>query len=126
MFFKKNEHYFSITDVCKALNMSNVTDTLRAIDKDYIDSIDVIDSMKRVQSIYIISEPGLYQIIFRSRKKESLLFKNGYLKKFYHQLEKTGKYSIPDELKKYQLKKEKEFQNNGKIMELINNIITYN
>lgn len=100
VFIKNNELFFSLTDVCSVLKLTNVTDTRRSLEKDYIDTVDVIDSMKRVQSIYIIKEAGLYQIIFRSRKKEAKSFKKWVFEEVLPSIRKTGKYSIPENIKR--------------------------
>lgn len=99
-FIKNKELYFSMTDICKALNLTNVSDTLKVIEIDYIDKIDVTDSLGRNQNIYIVNEAGLYQIIFRSKKKEAVEFKKWVFEDVLPSIRKTGKYSIPEEIKK--------------------------
>jgi prophage antirepressor-like protein len=98
-FIKNNEPYFSASDVCQCLGLLNVSRALGSVEKDDITSSNVIDSKGRCQSIYFVNEPALYQLIFKSRKKESKAFKKWVTHEVLPSIRKTGKYSIPDNLK---------------------------
>ena len=63
--------WWVLRDVCRVLNIGNVTDTKKRLDPDEVDLTDLIDSMGRVQSTTIINEPGLYAVILRSDKPEA-------------------------------------------------------
>lgn len=54
-------------DVCDALGLSNITEALRGVDEDERCS-KVMNTLGGTQSMTIINEPGLYSLIFRSRK----------------------------------------------------------
>ncbi len=117
LFIINNEPYFSLTDCCNFLEMKNPSHTLKYIKKDYIRSTYVIDSMKRRQEIYIINEYGLYDLLFKSRKKEAEKFKEWIFEEVLPSIRKTGKYSIPDNIKKLSTKNRNvltsEWQNHG-------------
>lgn len=114
VFLKNNEPYFSISDICNILNMSNVTDTLKTLSKDDIDSIDVIDKLNRKQSIYIINEYALYDVIFKSKKPEAKAFKKWVTHEVLPSIRKTGKYSIPENVKQFSTEKRNELTNEWK------------
>lgn len=67
--------WWVLRDVCRVLNIGNITDTKKRLDPDEVDLTDLIDSMGRVQSTTIINEPGLYSVILRSDKPEAKQFK---------------------------------------------------
>ena len=100
LFIIDNEPHFSLTDVCLFLEMTNPSHALNYIKKDYIRTTYVIDSMKRKQEIYIINESGLYELLFKSRKKEAIAFRDWIFEEVLPSIRKTGKYSIPDKLSK--------------------------
>ena len=51
--------WWVLRDVCRVLNIGNVTDTKKRLDPDEVDLTDLTDGMGRVQSTTIINEPGL-------------------------------------------------------------------
>ena len=50
--------------------------------------------------IIIINESGLYELLFKSRKKEAIAFRDWIFEEVLPSIRKTGKYSIPDKLSK--------------------------
>lgn len=61
-------------DVAKALKLRTDTVTTRMED-DYRSIVPIPDSLGRTQDTYILNEPGIYDAIFTSRKKEAKEFK---------------------------------------------------
>lgn len=100
--------WWVLRDVCRVLNIGNVTDTKKRLDPDEVDLTDLIDSMGRVQSTTIINEPGLYAVILRSDKPEAKAFKRWVTHDVLPSIRKTGAYGIPPErlakLDEYQAK----------------------
>lgn len=100
--------WWVLRDVCRVLNIGNVTDTKKRLDPDEVDLTDLIDSMGRVQSTTIINEPGLYAVILRSDKPEAKQFKRWVTHDVLPSIRKTGAYGVPPErlakLDEYQAK----------------------
>jgi len=94
------EPYFSVYDLCKVLDLSNSREQTKRLDKHGVRRTYVIDRLKRQQELVIINEPNLYQLIFKSKKKESQDFKKWVFEEVLPSIRKTGKYSIPEEVKK--------------------------
>ena len=80
--------WFVASDACDGLAISNARDALANIDdddklkltKDEIDTVVSSDGIKcsvdsRVQSLNLVSESGLYDLIMQSRKPEAKAFK---------------------------------------------------
>lgn len=89
--------WWVLRDVCRVLNIGNVTDTKKRLDPDEVDLTDLIDGMGRVQSTTIINEPGLYGVILRSDKPEAKEFKRWVTHDVLPSIRKTGAYGIPPE-----------------------------
>lgn len=103
--------WWVLRDVCRVLNIGNITDTKKRLDPDEVDLTDLIDSMGRVQSTTIINEPGLYSVILRSDKPEAKQFKRWVTHDVLPSIRKTGAYGVPPErlakLDEYQAKLDK-------------------
>ena len=87
-----NEPYFVLADVCKALDIANVTDVKNRLKKDGVVTIEVIDSLGRVQNVNAINESNLYKTIFQSRKEEALQFQDWVTSDVLPAIRKHGGY----------------------------------
>lgn len=65
------EPWFVLKDCMSILDLGNPTETVKMFDKDEFSTTEVIDSIGRRQQTYIISEPGLYRLVMKSRKPEA-------------------------------------------------------
>ena len=68
------EPWFVLKDCMSILDLGNPTETVKMFDKDEFSTTEVIDSIGRRQQTYIISEPGLYRLVMKSRKPEAKEF----------------------------------------------------
>lgn len=93
-----NEIYFSVADVGKVLGLSNVYRNVRQFKKG-CHSVTTLTNGGEQEVMYI-NEPNLYRLIFRSRKEEAQLFQDWIFEEVLPSIRKTGKYSIPNKLKK--------------------------
>ena len=89
---KNGEPWFVARDICDILELTNITDTLKRVDKDDLDTTEVIDSIGRKQQVYIVSEPGLYVLVFESRKPEAKQFKKWVTHEVLPTIRQTGQY----------------------------------
>lgn len=95
------EPWFVIADACKILALSNPTMAAERIDDDDLSTAEVIDSMGRAQQPRITNEPGLYDLIFQSRKAEARAFKRWVTHEVIPSIRRTGSYSMaPREMTK--------------------------
>lgn len=96
------EPWFVLKDVCTVLGISHITDTAKRMDEDEVGQTEVIDSMGRKQSTYIINESGLYNVILRSDKPEAKPFRKWVTSEVLPQIRKTGSYMLPKMTKEMQ------------------------
>ena len=71
----QGEPWFVLKDICDALEIGNPSDVVRRLDEDGVDSIEVLDNRGVHQKTNVVSEAGLYEVIFMSRKAEAQAFR---------------------------------------------------
>lgn len=111
---KKGEVWFVAKDVCEVLEISNYRDAVEKLDDDE-KGVGVSDTLGGEQSMIIISESGLYSLIFRSNKPEARAFRKWVTAEVLPAIRKTGKY----------LSTEKVLDLTNEIVEKINELHCY-
>ena len=86
--------WFVAADVCAALGINNVSQAVSYLDDDENNSIIINDGTPGSPVRTIISEPGLYSLILRSRKPEAKTFKRWVTHEVIPAIRKTGQYKI--------------------------------
>lgn len=89
---EEGEPWFVLKDCMSILDLGNPTETVKMFDDDEFSTTEVIDSIGRRQQAYIISEPGLYRLVMRSRKPEAKEFQRWVTHEVLPQIRKTGGY----------------------------------
>lgn len=100
---RDGQPWFLASDVCKALEIANGRDTVRDFPDEEKDAVGIADTIGRTQQMTVISESGLYRLIFQSRKKESEKFKTWVVNEVLPQIRKTGSYQKPKSLEEMSL-----------------------
>lgn len=93
---ESGEPWFVAKDVCDILGMSNPSMAIAALDKDEVSQVEpknYLGSENRSnQAINIVSEPGLYRLVMRSRKPEANEFQRWVTHEVLPQIRRTGGY----------------------------------
>lgn len=97
---KAEEPWFVLKDCMSILDLGNPTETVKMFDDDEFSTTEVIDSIGRRQQAYIISEPGLYRLIMRSRKPEAKEFQRWVTHEVLPSIRKHGAYMTQQTLDK--------------------------
>ena len=92
-----NNPWFLVKDICDALGLSNVTETIRRLDEDELSITEVIDSIGRRQQMRITNESGLYSLIMQSRRPEAKRFKKWITSEVITKIKKNGGYILNQE-----------------------------
>lgn len=87
------EPWFVAADVCRALDINNVSDAVARLDDDELTSVKTI-SGGQTREMNAISEAGLYALVLSSRKPEAKNFKRWLTHEVIPTIRKTGGYSI--------------------------------
>jgi len=94
---RDDEPWFVAADVCAVLDIANARDAVRSLDDDEQDDHAVGNTDTLI--VKVISEPGLYSLILRSRKAEAKTFKRWVTHEVLPAIRKTGRFeTAPDEL----------------------------
>ena len=88
------EPWWVAKDVCDVLELGNITEALRGLDEDELSSVS-LKSGGQAREMSIISDPGLYSLILRSRKPEAKVFKRWITHDVLPAIRKTGMYQNP-------------------------------
>lgn len=92
---KDGQPMFCLADVCKALDITHVTDVKNRLKQDGVGTAEVIDSMGRKQNATFINESNLYKTIFQSRKESAERFTDWVTTEVLPSIRKTGAYGKP-------------------------------
>lgn len=88
------EPWFVARDVANALALTNISQTLAALDADE-KGITISDTLGGKQRTITVSEPGLYSLVLRSRKPEARQFKRWITHEVLPTIRKHGFYGTP-------------------------------
>lgn len=86
------EPMFCLADVCKALEITHVTDVKNRLKQDGVGTTEVIDSLGRKQKATFINESNLYKTIFQSRKESAERFTEWVTSEVLPSIRKNGGY----------------------------------
>lgn len=88
--------WWMANEVCEILGLVNVSKAL--IELDICDKRDITGSKvgSNISKLRIINEPGLYSLIFKSRKPEAETFKRWVVHEVLPSIRKTGSYRCQD------------------------------
>ncbi|MBQ9887750.1 MAG: Bro-N domain-containing protein [Bacteroidales bacterium] len=88
------EPYFVAADVCSCLSISNNRQAVASLDDDEKRVSVVMTPLGGPQSMTVINESGLYDLIFQSRKPEAKAFRKWVTSEVLPSLRKTGEYRL--------------------------------
>ena len=93
------EPWSVVVDVCRALEIANVSDAIKRLDEDEKMTLDSTEGhfgqRGGAQSMNVVNEPGLYTLVLGSRKPEAKTFKRWITHEVLPAIRKTGSYSTP-------------------------------
>ena len=92
---REGEPWFVAKDVCSVLDIGKYRDAISTLDDDERGSV-VVDTPGGPQSMTIISESGLYALVFKSRKPEAKVFRKWVTTEVLPELRKRGYYAQPE------------------------------
>lgn len=86
---------FCLSDVCKALELEQVSRVKSRLKADGVTTSKVIDRLGREQEATFINESNLYKTIFQSRKDSAERFTDWVTSEVLPSIRKTGGYNKP-------------------------------
>jgi prophage antirepressor-like protein len=89
------EEMFVAKDVCAALDLENATMALQGLDDDEVSKFTEVDSGGIPRTYLLLTEAGVYQLAFRSRKAAAKRFRRWLTHEVIPAIRKTGSYGTP-------------------------------
>ncbi len=86
--------WWVVADICRALGISNHRDAASRLPEDWR-GVGKTDTPSGPQHMVTCSEPGLYQLIFRSNKPEAQRFREWVFEEVLPAIRETGTYTHP-------------------------------
>ncbi|MFR0558256.1 BRO family protein [Pseudoscardovia radai] len=89
------EPWFVAKDVCAILGLGNSRQAVASLDEDEKNTVIISDGIPGNPNKTIISEPGLYSLVSRSRKKQAHDFRRWVNHDVLPSIRRTGMYATP-------------------------------
>ncbi len=89
---ESGEPMFVAKDVCDALGLNNVGQAIKALDEDEKNSITISDGTPGNPNKAIVTEPGFYRLVLKSRKPEAKAFQRWVTHEVLPALRREGGY----------------------------------
>ncbi len=86
-----DEPWFVGNDVCRALDLKNPRDAMSKLDEDE-KGVANADTLGGIQEMIVVSEAGVYRLVFTSRKPEAERFKRWLAHEVLPALRRTGRF----------------------------------
>lgn len=83
---------FCLSDVCKAVGITNARNVKNRLEEDDVHLVDTIDSLGRTQQVIFVTESGLYDVIIRSDSEQAKPFRKWVTSEVLPSIRKTGGY----------------------------------
>lgn len=89
---RNGEPWFVLADLCRVLGTKNSRDVATRLDDD-VKGVDLIDTPGGRQSMTVVSEPGMYDVVVRSDSPAAKPFRRWVTHEVLPQIRRTGGYS---------------------------------
>jgi anti-repressor protein len=89
---KDGQPYFVAKDICEILEIGNVTDAVKRL-SDSMKGVDSIETLGGKQEVNVITEAGVYKLVFTSRKPEAEKFTDWIASEVLPSIRKHGIYA---------------------------------
>ncbi|MES2494642.1 MAG: BRO family protein [Pseudomonadota bacterium] len=86
--------WFVANDVCAVLEIGNAHDAVARLDDDERDDVGITDAIGRDRRTTIISESGVYALVFTSRKAVAKQFRKWVTSEVLPAIRSTGRYDM--------------------------------
>lgn len=94
---KGGEIWFVGVDICRALEIKNASDAIDRLDPDE-KGVVTADTLGGKQDVNVVSEAGVYRLVFTSRKPVAERFKRWLAHEVIPSIRKTGAYGVNPEV----------------------------
>lgn len=89
---ERGDPWIVAADVCSILDIANVSDAVEKLDEDERNTIAINEGIRGNPNRLFVNEPGLYRLIFQSRKPEAKAFTRWVTHEVLPSIRQTGSY----------------------------------
>lgn len=90
---ESGEPLFVLADLAAALGIANVTQLRSRLSDDLCLTYPMLDRLGRSQQVWVVTEPGLYEVIIRSDKPEAAAFRRWVTAEVLPSIRRHGVYA---------------------------------
>ena len=91
--YRDGQPWLVVKDVCKCLGLKNVGQAVSRLEADELTSFKMMSGGQH-REMFFVNEPGMYRLVFSSRKPEARDFQNWVFKDVLPQLRREGEYQM--------------------------------
>ncbi len=92
---RDGEPWFVVVDICRALDLTNVTMATEGFPADDLSTTEVINAAGARRQSPVTNQGGMFELVFRSRKPEARAFRRWVTHEVLPELLRTGGYQMP-------------------------------
>jgi prophage antirepressor-like protein len=92
--------HWVVNDVCRELGIESTRTAAARLFDGYVRTTNVTDSLGRSPKTNVVNEPGLYQLVFMSRKPKAEAFRRWIFEEVIPAIRQTGAYESAEALQK--------------------------
>ncbi|MCT2122562.1 phage antirepressor [Dietzia cinnamea] len=91
----EGEPWFVLADLCKVLDLGNTSMVASRLDDVNVSTDEVQNARGQMRETLIVNEPGMYEVVFLSRKPEAAAFRRWITTEVLPSIRKHGGYLTP-------------------------------
>ncbi|MEU2013145.1 BRO family protein, partial [Nocardia sp. NPDC019302] len=89
------EPWFVLADLCRVLEIANVSNVASRIDPTAVNSIRLAEGNRGNPNVTIVNESGMYEVVIRSDKPEAVAFRRWITGTVLPEIRRTGSFNAP-------------------------------
>jgi prophage antirepressor-like protein len=94
-----DQPHWVVNDVCRELGIESTHNAAARLFSDYLRTTGVVDGRGQMRETNVVNEPGLYQLVFMSRKPKAEAFRRWIFEEVIPAIRRTGSYQSAEDRK---------------------------
>jgi prophage antirepressor-like protein len=90
---RNDQPWFVASDICRVLGIANSRDAVSSLEDDERNTVGIADGNRGNPNTTVISESGLYSLVFKSRKPEAKVFRRWVTSEVLPSIRQAGGYA---------------------------------
>lgn len=94
-----DQPHWVVLDICRELGIEKPRNAVTRLEEGYARTTGLTDALGRERETYVVGEPGLYQLVFMSRKPQAAIFRKWIFEDVIPTIRRTGSYQSAEHRK---------------------------